>query len=72
MTSPACIILNAPCNFSQPCLNNGTCQNNMTSRYGYYCLCQPGVSGIRCEMNRRPCEPNPCMNDGTLSLDYKR
>jgi hypothetical protein len=74
MIGPTCNVSNMPCEILQPCQNHGTCNNTNMTPYGYQCLCPADFSGINCETSYRPCEPNPCWNDGTqiLSLcDYR-
>ncbi len=49
----------------QPCQNNnGTCKNNDTEPHGYSCPCLWGFNGTQCQVDHRPCEPNPCWHDG--------
>ncbi|XP_055464388.1 vitamin K-dependent protein Z isoform X3 [Psammomys obesus] len=40
-----------PC-ISQPCLNNGTCKDNIR---GYSCTCNPGYEGKNCAMAENEC-----------------
>lgn len=52
---------------SNPCLNNGTCQDEINY---YRCLCPFGYTGVICEtrgycMEIDECESNPCLNEGT-------
>ena len=51
-----------PC-ASQPCMNGGLCQPTGING-GYQCVCRPGYSGSRCEI-QDACQSNPCMNGGT-------
>ena len=52
---------------SNPCLNNGICQDAVNR---YTCLCPFGNTGVICEtrgycMEIDECESNPCLNNGT-------
>ena len=50
-----------PCNDDNPCLNGGTCINNI-------CDCPEGYGGRLCQLSpptTDPCVPNPCQNDGS-------
>ncbi|RNA00791.1 endothelin-converting enzyme 1 isoform X2, partial [Brachionus plicatilis] len=49
-----------PCDPS-PCLNGGQCMVNYNG--GTSCICLPGYSGSRCEI-QSPCTSNPCKNGG--------
>ena len=48
----------------KPCLNNGSCYNNVTVVNGYICTCPHGFDGAQCELDNRLCKPNTCWNDG--------
>jgi hypothetical protein len=67
---PYCNISNTVCDMLNPCRNGSTCINTNRTLYGYNCSCQPGFSGIKCEVDNRPCGPNPCWNNGIQSLFY--
>ncbi|KAJ1077307.1 hypothetical protein K5549_013187 [Capra hircus] len=43
----------SPC-ASQPCLNNGSCQNSIR---GYTCTCAPGYEGPNCAFAKNECHP---------------
>uniref|UniRef100_A0A8C7YEY0 Sushi, nidogen and EGF-like domain-containing protein 1 n=1 Tax=Oryzias sinensis TaxID=183150 RepID=A0A8C7YEY0_9TELE len=58
--TPVCEELNE-C-LSQPCLNGGSCQNNVGS---FLCTCKDGFSGNRCQLDTNECLSEPCMNRGT-------
>uniref|UniRef100_A0A671W0Q0 Sushi, nidogen and EGF like domains 1 n=1 Tax=Sparus aurata TaxID=8175 RepID=A0A671W0Q0_SPAAU len=53
---------------SHPCLNGGTCRNQVGS---YMCECDEGFSGKRCQTDQDSCESNPCLNGGTCR-GYRR
>ncbi|XP_019619604.1 PREDICTED: von Willebrand factor D and EGF domain-containing protein-like [Branchiostoma belcheri] len=51
-----------------PCNNNGVCvpSPGMPIGEGHYdCLCQPGFTGPRCDINTNECQSSPCQNNGT-------
>ncbi|KRX25813.1 Fibropellin-1, partial [Trichinella nelsoni] len=45
-----------------PCLNNGTCFNDIGS---YHCECSVKFEGERCEKKIDPCRSSPCSNQAT-------
>uniref|UniRef100_A0A8C4HVR7 Sushi, nidogen and EGF-like domain-containing protein 1 n=1 Tax=Dicentrarchus labrax TaxID=13489 RepID=A0A8C4HVR7_DICLA len=47
---------------SQPCLNGGTCRNQLGS---YQCECGDGFSGKRCQTDINECLSEPCKHGGT-------
>ena len=67
-----CNISSLPCDILTPCLNNATCINsNATATAdGYTCLCPSSFEGAQCQIDNRPCKPETCRNDGTLSLFF--
>ncbi|XP_071493021.1 uncharacterized protein [Diadema antillarum] len=54
-----------PCT-SDPCQNNGTCQQDLAS-YTFTCVCLPGFEGVTCEININDCALHgvTCANGGT-------
>eukprot|EP00057_Strongylocentrotus_purpuratus_P010037 XP_011664511.1 PREDICTED: fibropellin-1-like [Strongylocentrotus purpuratus] len=56
-----CAVQLNPC-LSDPCLNQGTCVNRVTS---FECACAVGFIGIRCETNINECASIPCANGGS-------
>ncbi|KAK3593640.1 hypothetical protein CHS0354_025531 [Potamilus streckersoni] len=51
------------------CTNNASCIE--FDRY-YTCQCQPGFTGIYCEININECASNPCVNGGTCQDHVNR
>uniref|UniRef100_A0A8C2PBT7 Sushi, von Willebrand factor type A, EGF and pentraxin domain containing 1 n=1 Tax=Capra hircus TaxID=9925 RepID=A0A8C2PBT7_CAPHI len=47
--------------FLNPCHNSGTCQQ---LGRGYVCLCLPGYTGLKCEIDIDECSSLPCHNNG--------
>uniref|UniRef100_A0A8D0GC18 Sushi, von Willebrand factor type A, EGF and pentraxin domain containing 1 n=1 Tax=Sphenodon punctatus TaxID=8508 RepID=A0A8D0GC18_SPHPU len=47
--------------FLEPCHNSGTCKQLGS---GYICLCPPGYTGLKCEMEIDECKSSPCLNNG--------
>ncbi|XP_054726522.1 protein crumbs isoform X4 [Anastrepha obliqua] len=61
---------------SHPCQNGATCNNKLFFfKYGkhrilrqinaYECVCQPGYTGINCEVDINECDSNPCTKGST-------
>ncbi|NXL53183.1 SNED1 protein, partial [Podilymbus podiceps] len=48
--------------WSQPCLNGGRCKDHVAK---FLCLCEPGYTGHRCELDVDECQSEPCKNGGT-------
>ena len=46
------------------CSNNGRCKLQ-TSTNHYACDCSEGFSGTKCQVSLDPCNPSPCLNNGT-------
>jgi hypothetical protein len=44
-----------------PCLNDGACQDEVSS---YSCTCADGFEGDLCDINLDDCNPNPCQHGG--------
>ena len=47
---------------SRPCVNNGTCTDQIND---YKCDCLPGFKGKQCEREINECLPKPCLNNAT-------
>lgn len=47
---------------SQPCQNNGTCEDGIGN---YSCHCMVGFNGLNCEHNINDCTEDSCQNGGT-------
>lgn len=45
---------------SSPCLNNGTCVDEIGN---FTCLCQDGWSGGQCEINIDDCDPSKLLKN---------
>lgn len=50
---------------STPCLNNGSCVDDISS---YKCYCRRGFIGTNCEINVNECLPDPCLHGRWLFL----
>ncbi|CAF4081123.1 unnamed protein product, partial [Adineta steineri] len=50
------------CQITNPCINNGTCVNTLSS--SYTCTCMQGFTGSHCETDIRPCKPWTCLSYG--------
>ncbi|CAF0864145.1 unnamed protein product, partial [Brachionus calyciflorus] len=58
-----CALNTLPC-WSNPCLNNGTCINNLTDS-SYTCNCQKDFYfGNNCELKKNVCVNETCSNNG--------
>ncbi|XP_067158181.1 sushi, nidogen and EGF-like domain-containing protein 1 isoform X4 [Apteryx mantelli] len=47
---------------SQPCLNGGLCKDRVAE---FLCVCEPGYTGLHCELEINECQSDPCKNGGT-------
>ena len=45
-----------------PAQNNATCLNEINR---YECVCEPGFTGVNCEIEINECEVMPCLNGAT-------
>ena len=63
-----CIIGDDVCEHENPCQNGSSCRDDLTATFEYTCLCPEFFKGIDCEIDDRPCEPNPCWNNGIVSV----
>ncbi|KAL0994956.1 hypothetical protein UPYG_G00129920 [Umbra pygmaea] len=59
-----CALYPDPC-VTQPCLNAATC--NTLPSGGFWCSCNAGYTGGRCEEELTVCLPNPCQNGAVCS-----
>ncbi|XP_048830577.1 delta-like protein 4 [Brienomyrus brachyistius] len=50
------------CTHHKPCRNGATCMN--TGQGSYTCTCQPGFTGVNCELEVKECDSQPCRNGG--------
>ncbi|XP_070536985.1 mucin-like protein [Ptychodera flava] len=49
---------------SNPCVN-GTCEDRVNA---YECICEPGFTGVNCEIDIDECASNPCVNGDCENL----
>ncbi len=49
----------------EPCLNNGTCVNEIFGEFT--CNCPNGFTGVLCDTDLDPCASNPCKMDETCT-----
>ena len=47
------------CSLFYPISNTGTCVDQIN---GYKCHCQPGYTGIDCDVDIDECQSSPCIN----------
>ena len=47
------------CTLFYPISNTGTCVDQIN---GYKCQCQPGYTGIDCDVDIDECQSSPCIN----------
>ena len=47
------------CSLFYPISNTGTCVDQIN---GYKCQCQPGYTGIDCDVDIDECQSSPCIN----------
>ncbi|XP_072289620.1 protein crumbs homolog 2b [Eucyclogobius newberryi] len=51
---------------SGPCLNGGSCEDQINS---YQCVCPGGFTGVHCEVDINECDSAPCQNDAACEDD---
>ncbi len=54
---------------SGPCLNGGTCVDEPGR---FLCVCAPGFTAERCQINIDECGSGPCLNSGEAAALFKR
>lgn len=54
------------CTYHKPCRNGAACMN--TGQGSYTCACQPGFTGVNCELEVRECDSKPCRNGGRCTV----
>uniref|UniRef100_A0A8C3I7Z9 Cubilin n=1 Tax=Chrysemys picta bellii TaxID=8478 RepID=A0A8C3I7Z9_CHRPI len=58
-----CAPVSDTCQHQNPC-RNGQCLATLS---GYFCVCDPGWTGINCTENINECSSNPCQNGGSCT-----
>ena len=61
-----CIVNIDDCS-SNPCENNGMCNDLVKNFFKFFCTCLPGYTGKNCTINIDDCDLNPCENNETCS-----
>ncbi|TKR93117.1 hypothetical protein L596_007633 [Steinernema carpocapsae] len=56
-----------PCHTLDKMCKNGKCRSVNGSDFDGACECQPGYTGVFCEIDIDDCNPNPCLNGGTCT-----
>ncbi|XP_065216653.1 protein jagged-2-like [Planococcus citri] len=64
LSGSRCEVVINPC-VTGPCVNGGTCIENLENQNHYQCLCPPGWTGSDCSINIDECASSPCQNGGT-------
>ncbi|CAF2044699.1 unnamed protein product [Rotaria magnacalcarata] len=64
---PQCDTSNTYCSKTNPCLNNGKCNDTESNTPPYSCNCPMGFNGTDCELDERLCKPHKCLNNGSCS-----
>ncbi|CAF1298869.1 unnamed protein product [Rotaria sp. Silwood1] len=59
-----CNVSNSLCAMTEPCQNNGSCIDDQTKKFGYYCLCPSDFNGADCEFDDRPYKSDTCFGRG--------
>ena len=62
-TGTSCNITNTPCEVIKPCLNNGSCFNDINTTRAYFCSCLNGFTGSQCQFD----SSKICLNNGNTT-----
>ena len=63
-----CNTMNTACAMMQPCQNDGLCDNDNSTVFGYVCFCTPDFKGDRCQFDHRICRAETCLNNGSVHV----
>ena len=63
-----CNAMNTACAMMQPCQNDGLCDNDNRTTFGYSCSCTLDFKGDQCQIDRQICRSNTCLHNGSVHV----